>query len=428
MLNIFNDLHVIAIATIAVCAFFLHWKYNEKSVTIGPTFLTTLGIFATFIGISLGLYNFDTSNIQNSIPELINGLKTAFFASAAGIFGALTIKIRHFFHDLQSDDANGMSSEITAQDLARLLKGIQEALVGKEDSSLISQLKLSRSDSNDRLDALKQAQIDALQKLSEMGSKQLVEALRDVIKDFNTKITEQFGENFKQLNEAVGRMLVWQEQYKQHIEQASIRHQAILESMATSSEHYKDLVNKAGIFSKISEDLLILLRGLETQKIQLTESLKSLAELLLSASGSLPKVEEKIMELTQQMTSAVKTNQQEINRSILESTKNSQSALESQQKEINLALSENVKLIRTSIQNVGEDFNKINQEFNKKITETSDKIKQQVAILDKALAEELEKSLESLGRQLAALSEKFVSDYTPLTEKLRALVQVSRAL
>jgi hypothetical protein len=76
---------------------------------------------------------------------------------------------------------------------------------------LITQIKLMRSDTNDRLDALKTAQLQALQELSRMGSQALVEALRDVIKDFNAKITEQFGDNFRALNAAVGQLLIWQE-------------------------------------------------------------------------------------------------------------------------------------------------------------------------------------------------------------------------
>jgi CHASE3 domain sensor protein len=66
-----------------------------------------------------------------------------------------------------------------------------------------------RSDTNDRLDALKAAQLQALQELSKMGSQALVEALRDVIKDFNAKITEQFGDNFKELNAAVVTTGLW---------------------------------------------------------------------------------------------------------------------------------------------------------------------------------------------------------------------------
>ena len=34
------------------------------------------------------------------------------------------------------------------------------------------------------------------------------------MREFNTKINEQYGDNFKQLNQSVVAMLQWQEQYK----------------------------------------------------------------------------------------------------------------------------------------------------------------------------------------------------------------------
>ena len=55
----------------------------------------------------------------------------------------------------------------------------------------------------------------------------------------------------------------------------------------------------------------------------------------------------------------------------------------------------------------------------------SEKVEQQVGELDSAMEEELNKALSSLGMQLSALSEKFVSDYTPLTQKLQKLIQVA---
>ena len=48
--------------------------------------------------------------------------------------------------------------------------------------------------------------------------------------------------------------------------------------------------------------------------------------------------------------------------------------------------------------------------------------------LDKALQKELNSSLESLGRQLAALSNRFVEDYLPLTEKLKEVVELSKRI
>lgn len=386
---------------------YFHTKYDEKTLAYGPTILTTTGIFATFLGIAIGLADFDTANIQASVPALLGGLKTAFWASVAGVGGALTIKFRHYFNFMavkQEVSGSGADGEITASDLAKLLQGIQQALVGEDDSTLISQLKLSRQDSNDRLDALKKSQQEALLKLSEMGSKALVEALRDVIKDFNSKLTEQFGDNFKQLNEAVGKLVVWQDQYKNHIETFTERQSEMVGSMKVASHHYEQLVNKADTFTKITSDLSTLLSSLETQKQQLVGMLTSLSSLLNSASGSLPQVEKKVIELTEQLTRSVEANQ----------------------KEVNKALSENVQLIRTSIQGVGQDFAKINQDFNKHLGDLAENTNKQVSALDAALAEELKKSLESLGRQLAALSEKFVSDYSPLADKLRAVVNIAK--
>ena len=54
-----------------------------------PSFISTLGVLGTFAGITLGLYYFDTSNLTNSIPMLLNGLKTAFFTSLAGMVGSM---------------------------------------------------------------------------------------------------------------------------------------------------------------------------------------------------------------------------------------------------------------------------------------------------------------------------------------------------
>jgi hypothetical protein len=46
-----------------------------------------------------------------------------------------------------------------------------------------------------------------------------------VVKDFNARINEQFGENFKQLNEGVAKLLVWQEQHVETITvQTSIKY------------------------------------------------------------------------------------------------------------------------------------------------------------------------------------------------------------
>src|SRR5438270_621701 len=60
-------------------------KINPYIFETIPQIFATIGILGTFIGIAVGLWNFDVNNIENSIPQLLQGLKTAFFASIIGI-------------------------------------------------------------------------------------------------------------------------------------------------------------------------------------------------------------------------------------------------------------------------------------------------------------------------------------------------------
>src|SRR5690606_38994298 len=55
--------------------------------------------------------------------------------------------------------------------------------------------------------------------------------------------------------------------------------------------------------------------------------------------------------------------------------------------------------------------------IEKMITDNAERIRS----LDNELGQELNKALESLGSQLTSLSQHFVNDYRPLTEKLREL-------
>jgi hypothetical protein len=390
------------LAIVCLTAFF-HIRFTRQAVAYGPTILTTTGIFATFVGVAQGLSGFDTANVQSSVPSLLAGLKTAFWASVAGVGGALTLKFRDYFLGPTGQQHQQQPEALSGAELPSLLGQIHRALVGTEEGSLISQLKLSRQDTNDRLDALKAAQTEALAKLSEMGSKTLVEALRDVIKDFNQKISEQFGSNFAELNIAVGRLLTWQQQYKEHVERSVAKLDEISRVTNQAVQDYAEIVEQSRAFSSVAQDVHNLLTGLKDEQRQLSSLSQDLAKLLTSASGSLPEIEKRVLELTNQLARAVTENQMTVSKT----------------------LTDNTAAIRNTVQAVHDGLTFASTENNKQLAELVSKTKEQVAVLDAALAEELQKSLQSLGRQLAALSEKFVSDYSPLTDKLHRLVHMA---
>ena len=177
---------------------------------MAPNTLTSLGIFFTFVGILISLSNFDIDAINDSIPRLLDGLKLAFLSSVVGLGFSV------FFRLLQAGSNRDQSAgEIGAAELNDQLRelnnntlAVKDALIGDGDASLSTQFGKLRNDFRDFAD-----------KMKEDGTQALVKALEEVIKDFNEKISEQFGENFKQLNEAVAALLEWQQEYKIQVEQ-----------------------------------------------------------------------------------------------------------------------------------------------------------------------------------------------------------------
>jgi hypothetical protein len=79
--------------------------------------------------------------------------------------------------------------------------------------------------------------------------------LKDVIREFNEKISEQFGENFKHLNDALGQILVWQERYRQQLSEMIEQQQITSRNMATATERYQTLLARAEAFEAVANSM-----------------------------------------------------------------------------------------------------------------------------------------------------------------------------
>ena len=60
-------------------------EVNKPLIDSFPAIFTTLGLLGTFVGIFMGLQSFNVNNIDESIPNLLYGLKTSFLTSIVGI-------------------------------------------------------------------------------------------------------------------------------------------------------------------------------------------------------------------------------------------------------------------------------------------------------------------------------------------------------
>ena len=91
-----------------------------------PSFISTLGVLGTFYGITIGLLNFDTSELDSSIPELLDGMKTAFYTSLAGLLGSLILSrmVARIF-----DEKDGGVSDINmaAGEIVKAVQAMSEA-------------------------------------------------------------------------------------------------------------------------------------------------------------------------------------------------------------------------------------------------------------------------------------------------------------
>lgn len=403
-----NGFTLFSIAIILIVGLVFHVRWTRRTAAIGPTILTTLGILFCFAGIAWGLLDFDPAKVRESVPHLLQGIRTSFWASVAGIAGALSLKFRMVLFGDPKLPTAGKQEGATIGDLANLLSRLSYSIAGNDDSTLLSQLKLLRSDSNDRLDRLNTSFERYAERMAEANSKALIEALSQVIRDFNTKLNEQFGENFKQLNAAVEKLVVWQRQYEAQLNALIEQETATRKSMTEAALRYTDLVTKSSRFTDVAASLEALLTALNTQRDQLTTALRSLAELVNTASTGLQTMEKRIIEMTRQIENGVRENQSTLSAVM----KTSEQAVQAHQQQLTTVLSESLKAV--------------NKDLNSHLRQASEDAKKQIVLLDKALEEELTKSIETLGRQLAALSQKFVQDYSPLTDRLQRLVQASR--
>ena len=87
MIKLFNgdtaSLYIFLIcSTLIILLSMCEWLNPKKDF---KPIIFSLGIIGTFVGIAYGLYNFQTENIADSIPKLLEGLKTAFFTSIFGM-------------------------------------------------------------------------------------------------------------------------------------------------------------------------------------------------------------------------------------------------------------------------------------------------------------------------------------------------------
>ena len=245
-------LYLLFLGIFVIVLFFSKTYYGRILSSSATTVLPSIGILGTFIGVFIALLNFDANNMEGSMTLIIGGLKVAFVTSIFGLLTGIIVKL------VQSKKSNEDVPEgVGAEEILTELqysrneakdqsKKLINAISGDADSSLNTQMKLMRTDLNDFAKTVAEANTTAF-----------IDALKEAIADFNKNLTDQFGENFKKLNEAVGKLLEWQENNKKDMEDMRISIDTAVKGIGEAESSLTKLKKVLKLFQKLFQVYLM---------------------------------------------------------------------------------------------------------------------------------------------------------------------------
>lgn len=487
---------------------------SKRFTDYAATLLTSIGILGTFAGIVIGLLVFDTANIDESIPSLLEGLKTAFITSVVGMFSAVLFSLLNavvFSEMVARRQKKGAAEEIeqgvqpehiyqAIQAQQQELKNIYKGLSGDEEGSLVGQFKMLRADmvplqslsnsmrsmdtslqqlqnlahirdelspavdssfasmvaqTNQRLVneinslqsvhkehyAKTQEQLEqtfkqvsqlreesslrheqsvqqyqtfdsklftALDSFAEMMSRaateQIIDALKNVIQEFNDKLTEQFGENFKALDQSVKSLVIWQEQYRGQVEKMSEQYEQSVQSLVGTREAVAGIWTECENIPKAMHDLKEVLEVNQHQITELQRHLEAFVSMRDKAIEAVPMIQEQVEGLGQQLANSSET----LHGHLLETS----SKLTEGSNEIRVALEASASHLQDSVTTTQQAFSNM----AKDVTSSSEEMSQ---TLKDAATEINHQSRDALAR-MQEDSKKMQEEVTATVGKLSA--------
>lgn len=422
-------------AFLLACIFKRADKYHAYTQYV-PTLLTTLGILGTFFGIVAGLLGFDVNNIDGSIGELLAGMKTAFTTSLVGMCLSVIYKILVSFGVLAPRNAVAIDEDqIGAVELYTVMTeqrdgilSLKDAIGSGDESSLTGQMKLLRSDMND---ATKESRIEfdkfqerlwiKLQDFADMLSKSatetVIEALGQVIRDFNTNLTEQFGDNFKQLNEAVLKLVDWQENYKAQLGEMTQQYAqgvtAITETetaVAKISEHTTKIPESMG---QLSEVITVNRHQID----ELGRHLQAFSDVRDKAVEAVPQLDARI----EQTLSGVESASSKLAEGLADVTKDVVSTINNGTEQFIDGVNKSNAALVESSQAVANDSEKIKTLFHDATTDINNSFRDMANHMDehtKSVAENLKGAGQALLEEASRSRQSFESGLKSMREEL----------
>ena len=277
---------------------------------------------------------------------------------------------------------------------------------------------------------------DFAEKVAEDGSQKLIEALEQVIKDFNQKISEQFGENFKQLNEAVGALLVWQKEHKAQVEKLTELFEETQKGIEVANQSIQSIEASTSKIPNQMKEVETVFEKTDLRMEELHGALGTLANLREKAEESLPIVEEHLNAIGDGIKTSVEKQLNTMNDSfnamekgneniqsnladlitsvsdsanlLVDSAKGSQEELKGVMVSIGTDLTKSAQSLQEMQQNSAND---IEAKMRQSIETATENINSLVQEVSNKMAEQVNQNVETLGQNLTAVSQALNESY-----------------
>lgn len=312
-MNGLSDSITLLFVAATICGVIGMW-WKKKNPSLISNYSSTLGVLGTFVGIFIGLLDFDVLNIQGSVPALLGGLKTAFVTSIVGMTCSMIVKLFYKVdkNEVYSSPEFEQGTEIKKElaYLVELMKDVRRILSDNDTSMKISSLQESMEGGFKDMDISNKSLVseikgsiesgvknldDSINKfgkvVAEQSSKELIESIQKVMDDFNTKINNQLGESFKELTVSVTQLNEWQ---KNHVE--------LLKSMEDYESKLVGFIQRTiGLMNEFNENC----EGFKKNEEELSESNRKLSELIIKVKSVGDEFENTMPTIEQRMNKAM---------------------------------------------------------------------------------------------------------------------------
>lgn len=224
------NIYITIISSLFIFLFPYIGKHWFSRTTLASTVIS-LGILGTFAGIFVGLLDFNVSQIEIALPPLLEGLKTAFLTSIAGMCASLLLKLFPAFYGIKREKSEEPETEVTQ--LISIL------------SSIEYHIQESNKNSNENLKQLNVSFNSFTEHIAELHVNAFTTALQKAMDTWNSQISNSINESIQEISQTVKNLQEIQETNNQQIKIVSNNLQASLETLNQVAGNIGLFLNKS---------------------------------------------------------------------------------------------------------------------------------------------------------------------------------------